>query len=65
MFLTPLPPTLANTIIVPFVLSYVYRFEGSIPFFMLTVGAGEVMSCYVLGLALYAALLPRREQVFK
>ena len=65
MFLTPLTPTLANTIIVPFVLSYVYRFEGSIPFFMLTVGAGEVMSCYVLGLALYAALLPRREQVFK
>ncbi len=65
MFLTPLPPTLANTIIVPFVLSYVYKFEGSIPFFMLTVGAGEVMSCYVLGLVLYAALLPRREQVFR
>lgn len=64
MILTPLPPTLANTIIVPFVLSYVYRFEGSIPFFMLTVGAGEIISCYVLGLVLYAALLPRREQVF-
>jgi uncharacterized membrane protein len=65
MFLSPLPPTLANTIIVPFVLAYVYQFEGSIPFFMLTVGAGEVISCFVLGLALYAAIMPRKEQIFK
>ena len=65
MFLAPLPPVVANTIIVPFILSYVYQFEGSIPFFMVTVGAGEILSCYVLGLALYNALLIRREQIFK
>ena len=65
MFLAPLPPVLANTIIVPFILSYVYQFEGSIPFFMVTVGAGEVLSCYVLGLALYNALELRRTQIFK
>ena len=65
MFLAPLPPVAANTIIVPFILSYVYQFEGSIPFFMVTVGAGEILSCYVLGLALYNALLIRREQIFK
>ena len=65
MFLTPLPPVLANTIIVPFILSYVYQFEGSIPFFIITVGAGEILSCYFLGLVLYNALLPRREQIFK
>ena len=65
MFLTPLPPVLANTIIVPFILSYVYQFEGSIPFFMVTVGAGEILSCYVLGLVLYNALMPRKDQIFK
>ncbi len=65
MFLAPLPPVAANTIIVPFILSYVYQFEGSIPFFMVSVGAGEILSCYVLGLALYNALLIRREQIFK
>ena len=65
MMLAPLPPVLANTIIVPFILSYVYQFEGSIPFFMVTVGAGEILSCYILGLVLYNALLPRREQIFK
>ena len=65
MFLAPLPPVLSNTIIVPFILSYVYQFEGSIPFFMLTVGAGEVISCYILGLALYNAIEARRAQIFK
>ena len=65
MFLAPLPPVLANTIIVPFILSYVYQFEGSIPFFMVTVGAGEILSCYVLGLVLYNALMPRKDQIFK
>lgn len=65
MFLAPLPPVLANTIIVPFILSYVYQFEGSIPFFMVTVGAGEILSCYVLGLVLYSALLPGKDQIFK
>lgn len=52
-FLAPLPPILSNTIIVPFILAYVYQFEGSIPFFMLTVGIGEIISCGVLGLGLY------------
>lgn len=55
-WLTPLPPILANTLIVPFVLSYVYRFKGSIPYFMLTVGAGEVISCGILGMLLLFAL---------
>ena len=61
---TPIPPILANTIIVPFVLAYVYQFEGTIPFFMLTVGIGEILSCGVLGLILYGALYPRRNQIF-
>lgn len=63
-FLSPIPPIVSNTLIVPFILAYVYQFEGSVPFFMLTVGIGEVISCFVLGLVLYAALFPRRDQIF-
>lgn len=54
--LATLPPILSNTLIVPFVLSYVYQFEGSIPYFMLTVGIGEVISCGILGSVLLASL---------
>lgn len=52
-WLLTLPPILANTIIVPFVLAYVYGAEGTIPFFMLTVGIGEILSCGVLGMLVY------------
>lgn len=55
-YLAPVPPIVANTLIVPFVLAYVYEFEGSIPYFMLTVGIGEIISCGVLGLLLLAAV---------
>ena len=51
-----LPPIAANTVIVPFVLAYVYMAEGTIPYFMLTVGIGEVLCCGVLGWLLRAAL---------
>lgn len=64
-WLVPLPPVVANTIIVPYVLAYVYGVEGSIPFFMVTVGVGEVISCYVLGSILMNALLPYRNVLFK
>ena len=64
-WLVPLPPVLANTIIVPYVLAYVYGAEGSIPFFMVTVGIGELISCYVLGMILLNALLPYRNVLFK
>ena len=47
-WLAPLPPIIANTIIVPLVLYFAYRIPGSIPYFMLTVGIGEILSCGVL-----------------
>ena len=55
-YLAPLPPILANTIIVPFVLKYGYMDPLPIPFMMLTVGIGEVISCGVIGLIVYAGL---------
>ena len=56
--LATLPPVLSNALIIPFVLSYAYHISGSIPFFMLTVGAGEFLSCTVLGMILLKALSP-------
>jgi len=55
-----LPPILANMFIIPFVLSYAYHIEGAIWYFMLTVGAGEVFSCGVLGLCLHTVLKKHR-----
>lgn len=58
--LAPLPPIISNTLIVPFILAYVYQFEGSVPYFMLTVGAGEIISCGLLGLILLYSLEKRK-----
>ena len=63
-WLSPVPPIAANTLIVPFILAYVYQFEGSIPYFMLTVGAGEIISCGVLGLLLLNVLERYRCHIF-
>lgn len=63
-WLAPLPPIAANTMIVPFVLAFAYGAEEGIPFLMLTVGAGEVISCGVLGLILLKALEKRSKDIF-
>lgn len=64
VFLSPLPPILANTIIVPFVLRYAY---GIRPLWLsfLTVGAGEIISCGILGLLLAFTLNKYRAQIFR
>lgn len=59
-----LPPIVSNTIIVPFVLAYAYCIPGSVPFFMLTVGIGEVLSCGLLGSLLYNTLDKHKNQLF-
>lgn len=61
----PIPPILANTIIIPFVLTYAYGLPGGIPFFMLTIGAGEVLSCGILGMILLFALQKYCDVIFK
>lgn len=47
-WLAPLPPILANTIILPPVLATVYG-GATIPVFILTVGLGEIVCCGILG----------------
>ena len=63
-WLAPLPPILANTLIIPFVLAYAYGFEGGISYFMLTVGIGEVISVYLLGMILHGALKKHQNVLF-
>lgn len=60
-----LPPIAANTLIVPFILSYAYKFEGSIPYFMATVGIGEIISCGVLGYLVWLTLRKHTRLIFK
>ena len=54
--LGPVFPIVANCLIVPPVLMYVYGAEEAYWFLVLTVGIGEVLSCGVLGWLLYKAL---------
>lgn len=61
----PIPPIIANALIVPFVLAYVYHIPGGVPYFMLTVGIGEVLSCGVLGMLLYQVLARYKHVIFK
>lgn len=65
-FLVPLPPIIVNAIVVPFILKFAY-FETnySIPYMMLTVGAGQVLAAGVLGIVLLLALEKVRHVIFK
>ncbi len=64
-FLAPLPPILANTLIVPFVLRYAYfQTDVAFPFLFLTVGIGEIISVGVLGMLLLLALQKRSAYLF-
>lgn len=53
VWLVPIPTVLANAVIVPFVLIYAYHVEDAWWFCFLTVGAGELIAAYVLGMILY------------
>lgn len=63
-FFAVLPPIVANVLIVPFVLRYAYGVALPIPFLMLTVGIGEVVSCGVLGNCLITVLNRYRTRIF-
>lgn len=56
IFIAQLPPVISNMLIVPLILRFVYGTEGSLPFFVLTVGAGEFICCELLGVFLGKSL---------
>ena len=67
-FLCTLPPVISNMVIVPLILRFGYGFvfeyagkDFSIPFYALTVGAGEVISVCILGSILLKVLSKYKE----
>lgn len=63
-WLVPIPPILSNTVIIPFVLKFAYHLEDTIPFMMLTVGIGEILAIYVLGMILLFAIEKSKKALF-
>lgn len=63
--LVPIPNLLANIIIVPYVLRFVYGDSAAIWFLMLTVGIGEIIAGVILGLVLLFALEKHAKDIFK
>ena len=61
----PIPPILSNVLIVPFVLAYVYNLPGGVPYFMATVGIGQIISCGILGMIVYGIIAKHRNVIFK
>lgn len=62
-WLVPLPTVLANGLIVPPILVYAYRIEGTLPLIALSVTLGELLFAGLLGSLL--CLLLRRRRVFR
>ncbi len=62
-WLAPVPPIVANAIVVPFVLKYAYGIEP-LWFSFLTVTAGELVSCGLLGMILLFSLQKYAGKIF-
>jgi len=65
-YLVSVPTVISNTLIIPFVLAFAYM-DGniaSIPFSMLTVAIGEIISCSIIGTALIFALKKHKSVLF-
>lgn len=63
-WLSPVGPILSNTIIIPLILANVYNAKEAMWFLVLTIGAGEVISCGVLGMLLLFALDKHKNRIF-
>ncbi len=70
-WLAPVPPILANILVVPLILIYGYGFliDGASVtycylFYVLTVGAGEIISCGILGMGLLFTLEKYAGRIF-
>ena len=63
-FLAPLAPTISNAVIIPLILKFGYALPLPIPYMMLTVGVGELISAGLFGNVLFIALKPLRGKIF-
>lgn len=63
-YIVPLPPVFFNILFIPPMLTFVYQFQGSFLYFVLTVGSGEIISCLLLGLPLLLVLEKYKKLLF-
>ncbi len=63
-FLVPIPPIVLNALVIPFILLNAYGVKDGIPFMMATIGAGQVISCGILGMMLLFALDRHKYSIF-
>lgn len=61
LWLGTLPPIIVNALMIPLILRYAYGIPGNLWYFILTVGAGQILSAGVLGLILGHSLKDRPE----
>lgn len=62
-WLIPLPTVIANAVIIPLVIFYGFNItDSAIPFLILTVGLGEFIAAYILGMLLLITL--RKKNIF-
>ena len=64
-FIFTLPPVLANTVVVPLVLKFVYGLGDAYWFLVITIFVGEVLSICVLGMVLKQAIAGSSKYIFK
>ncbi|MBE6126072.1 MAG: QueT transporter family protein [Erysipelotrichaceae bacterium] len=64
VYIAVLPPIISNMCIVPLILHFAYQVDLPIWMMMLTVGAGEVISCGLLGILLYKGAKPHTNKLF-
>ena len=58
-YLIPIPTVVSNTLIIPPLLSWVYHAEQALPWLFVSIGVGEFLSAWVLGVALCIGLSKR------
>ena len=64
-YLAPAPYALANMIVIPFVVKLVYGAPDAHYFIFLTVGIGEIISVFAVGIPLYLVLKKHSNTIFK
>ena len=64
-FAATFPPVILNALIIPIILIYAYEVPDAYWYLVLTVGAGELISCTILGYILYKALDKYKDTLFR
>ena len=63
-WLVPVPAIISNTVIVPLVLRFGYGVDMPFILLVLSIAAGEIVGCYVLGEILATAMLAHKKEIF-